>query len=262
MVATMPWKIPTRPPPGKAPNCNEIGCDGKMSRFQRFANASNAKLWGSACSQGRPEHFPKWKPSPAWSPSRLQLQHAHRIAVDGQIPARQLPATRCTILQGCGRLRLPIPKSSVATNLVIMRDAARLHACGPSDWEHLCDLIYIIGLGLPVVMASTWRLAAGCPSQLAAQSSGIFLHAPCCQIKPCTFILDHALATEHPALARALRYCGSQPKSKWVVKGDKGQPLVAGAVKPTCIQQLAATILNLRTLEKDACRVYCGPTLA
>ena len=57
------------------------------------------------------------------------------------------------------------------------------------------------------------------------------------------------------------KYCGSQPKSKWVVKGDNGQPLLAGTVKATCIQQLAATILNLRTLEKDACRVYC-PTLA
>ena len=36
----------------------------------------------------------------------------------------------------------------------------------------------------------------------------------------------------------------------------RGQPLVANAVKAACTQQLAAAILKLRTLEKDACRVY------
>ena len=176
--------------------------------------------------------------------------------MDGQIPARQLPATRCTILQGCGRLRLPIPKSSVAANLVIMRDAARLHACGPSDWEHLCDLICIIGLGLPVVMASTWRMAVGQPSRLAAQSSGIFLHAPAATLKPCTFVLSTALTRERPELLHSLKHCAGQPKSQWVVVRDSGQPLVANAVKAVSISQLAAAIVKLRTLHKDSCRAY------
>ena len=249
----------SHPIPGKAPKCNQTSCTGKISRFQRFANASNAKLVLSSMTRGRPEKLPKWKSIPAWSDSGAlaQLQYARRIAVDIKIKAQDLPATSCTIFQGVHRLRAPLASKLVSPKVFIMKSATRLHACESSDLMHLCDLIYIIGLGLPVVMASTWRLVAGQPSRLAS-NSGIVLHAPAAILKPCTFMLSRALRTNHPDLFSALDYCEKQPKSQWVVVKDKGQilPLVANAVKADSISQLADAILKMRTLQKDACRAY------
>ena len=126
----------------------------------------------------------------------------------------------------------------------------------------VCDLIYIVmGLGLLVVVASTWGIGGGDPSRLAPQSSGIFLHPSAAKLKPCTFMLGAALANAHPGLSAALLHCALQPKSKWKVLRDTGQPLAANCIRADSIRQLAATILKLRTLEADSCGGYTlGPT--
>ena len=108
---------------------------------------------------------------------------------------------------------------------------ARLHTCGPDDWEQLCDLICIIGLGLPVVVASTWRIAGGQPSNLRAHASGITSHAPASQIKPRTFSFGRQLEKDHPDLHFAIFHCTQLPKSKWKLKEDSDQPLAADGVR-------------------------------
>ena len=199
----------------------------KPNRFQKFANISRDKFWKSAVSRCDPARLPKWKEKPAWKASGAveELKYVRRIAVDQGIPARDLPAIGGTspTLKCTGSRRL----MSQNAGLMVIRSMAHLHHCASNDWEHLCDLIYIIGLGLPVVVASTWRIAGGLPSKLAAQASGIALHAPAALQKPCTFMLDKRLVDAHPELDFALRHCSQRPKSQWNACLDKGQPLAA-----------------------------------
>jgi hypothetical protein len=173
-----------------------------------------------------------------------------KIAVDTQIPSSGLPKTSCQILTGSKRLM------SGNANLMVVGSAARLQSCGPSELLHLCDLIYIIGLGLPVVVASSWRIAGGDSSRLVAQASGILLHAPAATNKVCTFRLGRALYFENIDARFALLHCATRPESKWEVVFDDGQPLAANQVRANSISQLAAAILKLKTLAKDGCRRY------
>ena len=179
----------------------------------------------------------------------------HKIAVDAKILARDLPATPCTIVQGNRRLMSPQNAS-----LMVVGHAARLHACGSSDLDHLCDLIFIIGLGLPVVLAATWKVAGGHASRLAALGCGFFWHASAAKKKPCIFMLGRLLRNAHPEVKFALQHCAEQTKSKWTVVADKSQPLAANGVRVESTSQLAAAILKLRTLEADGSRGYSlGP---
>lgn len=221
--------------------------------FQKFANNTSAKFWGAAQSRGDPAKFPKWKANPAWkNPGSIEgLKYVTKIAVDEGIPAEDLPAIggRLTIQRGSRRL------FSTNARLMVIRSMAHLHTCAPGDWAHLCDLIYIVGLGVPVVVASTWRIAGGDPSRLAAHASGIASHAPAL-LTPCTFLLDRGLDAEHPELRFALEHCANRPKSKWKVFLDRRQPLAADVVKAATIRQLAAAIFKLRTLHADGSRGY------
>ena len=207
--------------------------------------------------RGRPDKFPKWSAKIARQPKTARkvsgsgalekLSDVRKIAVDSQIHVRDLPATTCTICKGNRRLMSPQNAS-----LMVVGSTAWLHTCGSSDWEHLCDLIYIIGLGLPVVMASTWRIAGGDPSRLVSQASGVFFHAPAATQKACTFMLGKQLADAHPNLMAALRHCAKHPNSKWAAKIvkdiGKGQPLAANHVRANDVSQLAAAVIKLRTL--------------
>jgi len=201
-------------------------------------------------TRGNIQKLPKWKATPAWQASGAaeKLGFVRKIAVDAQLSASDLPRTACIICPGDRRL--------MATNasLMVVGSAARLHTCSSSDWEHLCDLIYIIGLGKPVVVASTWRIAAGCPCRLVAHASGITWHAPAATRKPCTFIVTKELVRAHEGLLVALGHCANQPKSKWKVVFDKGQPLAANCVRASSIRELANAVLKLKTFHEDSCR--------
>ena len=248
----------TQPFLGKAPNTQSMVCLCETNRFQRFHNASRSKFWASSATNGCPQKQPKWKPIPAWKASGAieKLMDVRKIAVDAKILARDLPATPCTIVQGNRRLMSPQNAS-----LMVVGHAARLHTCGSSDLDHLCDLIFIIGLGLPVVLAATWKVAGGHPSRLAALGCGFFLHASAAKKKPCTFMLGRFLRNAHPEVKFALQHCAEQTKSKWTVVADKGQPLAANGVRVDSTSQLAAAILKLRTLEADGSRGYSlGPS--
>ena len=201
-------------------------------------------------TRGNIQKLPKWKASPAWRASGAaeNLRYVRKIAVDAQLSASDLPSTACKICQGPRRLM------AANASLMVVGSAARLHTCSSSDWEHLCDLIYIVGLGLPVVVASTWRIAAGCPCRLVAHASGITWHASAAIRKPCNFILDKALVAAHEELIHALGYCQKQPKSKWTVELDKGQPLAANGVRASSIRELATAVLKLKTFHEDSCR--------
>ena len=179
------------------------------------------------------------------------LQFIRHIAIDGGIPAQDLPpinTTNFTIHTG--------PRRLVTGNarLMVFRTLAQLHKCGPDDWQHLCDLICIIGLGLPVVVASTWRLAGGEPAKLAARASGVVLHEPAVRFKPCTFLvhMKYKNSDPYPEPLAVLHHCTTRPNSKWKMSWDKGQPLAKDAVKIPTMSALPAAILNLRTLPKGA----------
>jgi hypothetical protein len=206
-------------------------------------------------SRGNPATFPKWKARPARpAPGALkELQYVRKIAVSTGIPARDLPAIGGTALTICtGSRRL------TATNagLMVIGTMAGLHKCASDDWKHLCDLIYIIGLGKPVVVASTWKMTGGDPSRLEAQASGIVSHASAALLKPCTFVLSRGLVDEHAELHFALEHCAERPKSQWKVCLDRGQPLVADGVKVATIKELAGAIFKLRALNANGCRGY------
>ena len=211
-------------------------------------------------SRGRPERLPKWKELPAFKASGgyEKLLDVRKIAVDARIHARDLPATNCIVCDGERRLHVR------NATLMVVGSMDRLHACGPTDSEHLCDLIFIIGLGLPVVLASSWKAADGKPSKLAAQGrggGGIFLHAPAGKKRPCKIVLGRVLTQANPELRFALQHCAEQPDSKWKIVADKGQSLAANDMRANSISQLAAAILSLKTLEADTCRRYKLPGL-
>lgn len=229
----------------------------KTKRFSRFANASHKKYWDSAYTRGRPEKLPKWKDLPAWKASvgYDNLRFVRKIAVDRQIHGSDLPATSCGLETGDRRLQ------TLNATLMVVAGVSRLHYCAGTDWKHLCDLIFVIGLGLPVVVGSAWLAAAGQPARLAAQGrggGGIFLHAPAAQTKPCKLVLGRALVEAHPGLQFALQHCAEQAGSKWTVVKDTvaGRALAANQVRATSISQLAAAILPLRTLQADSSRRY------
>ena len=206
-------------------------------------------------SRGNPAKFPKWKARPAQQASGAleELRYVHKIAVSEGIPAGDRPAignTRLTICAGSRRLM------AINAGLMVIGTMAGLHKCASDDWKHLCDLIYIIGLGKPVVVASTWKMTGGDPSRLAAQASGIVSHAPAALRKPCTFALSPGLVDEHPELRFALRHCADRPKSRWKVCLDRGQPLAADGVKVATIKALAGAIFKLRALNADGCHGY------
>jgi len=228
----------------------------KRKRFQNFANKSRKKVLATTSTHGDPSQLPKWKAVPPWKDSGVmeELRWVRRIAVDRGIPARELPANGGTEITVCTG-----PRRMVRGNaqLMVFRSMAQLHKCPPDDWEHLCDLIYIIGLGLPVVVASTWRMADGDPSQLAARASGIAIHQPALE-NPYTFMLDRALARRCPELSEALGHCARQARSRWKVLADTGRPLGANVpgTRAATINQLAAAVLKLRKMHAGACRGY------
>lgn len=239
----------------QGPDSQPMACIGKAVRFSKFSNASRTKYWASAMNRGRPEKLPKWQARPAWNPSGAmgKIKSVVRIAVDIRIPPQELPATRCTIKHGPKRLMSPQNAS-----LLVIKNTQRLHTCGPFDWEHLCDLIYIIGLGLPAVLASAWRSAGGRPSQLVP-GQDVFLHAPACALKPRTFLLGDAFREDDNLkhIRCALQHCVASPRSKWKVLKDRGQPLAETTmVRVSTINQLATAIMQLRTFEADSFRHY------
>jgi hypothetical protein len=178
----------------------------------------------------------------------------HRIAVDDGIPAKELPAiggSHLTVMKGLRRM------NKCNAQLMVFRSMAQLHTCGRCDRQHLCDLIYIIGLGVPVVVASTWRMTGGDPKKLADRASGIAIHLPASEDQ-FTFMLEKNFATSEEEVVVALAHCARQPKSKWRVITDKGRPLAGNGVKVASIAELAAAVVKLRKLHRGGCRGYAA----
>ena len=228
----------------------------KRLRFQKFAQHTLRKRSLAALTGGAPSKFPKWKNIPAWKAPDVVESFAwmHRIAVDDGIPATDLPdidSSRITVLRGPRRMH------KCNAQLMVFRSMAQLHTCGPLDRQHLCDLIYIIGLGVPVVVASTWRMTGGNPAKLADRASGIVIHLPALEDQ-FTFMLERNFANseEGSELVVALGHCAKQPNSKWRVYVDSGRPLAAKGAKVSSIAQLAAVVMKLRKLHRGGCRGY------
>lgn len=224
-------------------------CLVKQNRFQNFANASSVKKWRSVATRGDPHLLPKWKASPAWkeSASLGGIKYISKIAVDIAIPAQDLPAIGGTWITVCtGPRRL----NAANGRLMVFRSMSQLNNCAPHDWEHLCDLIYIIGLGVPVVVASTWRIAGGDPAKLPAK--GVAMHAAAAFAKPCTFVLTRAFTETNKELHAALWHCSQRPQSKWKVALDKGLAVGPNEVKASTISALAAVVLKLKRLDAGA----------
>ena len=115
------------------------------------------------------------------------------------------------------------------------------------------------GLGVPVVVASTWRVTGGDPVRWADRPSGIATHLPVSEDQ-FTFLLEGKFAESEPELVFASGHCAKQPKSKWKVLMDKGLSLAANepSVRAASIGELAAVVVKLRKLHRGGCHGYAA----
>ena len=142
--------------------------------------------------------------------------------------------------------------------LFILGSPRPLHQCDPNDWHHCCDLIYTIGLGKPVLLASKWREIGGNPANLTANTEGLITHTPAVATgQPCNFVLTREFKSAYPELHFALEHCAGQPKSQWnvcVASQRRAATLVDLHIKS--ISELAGAILKRRKLGATGGRGY------
>ena len=142
--------------------------------------------------------------------------------------------------------------------LFILGSPRPLHQCDPNDWHHCCDLIYTVGLGVPVLLASKWREIGGNPAKLTTQTEGLITHRPAITSgAPCNFVLTRAFKSDYPELHFALEHCAYQPKSQWnvCVASQRREPTPID-LHVTSISELAAAILKRRKLGAAGGRGY------
>ena len=142
--------------------------------------------------------------------------------------------------------------------LFILGSPRPLHQCDPNDWHHCCDLIYTIGLGVPVLLAHKWQEIGGNPANLMTISDGLITHTPAIATgQPCNFVLTRGFKSAYPELHVALEHCANQPKSQWNVCVDSPRreaTLIDLHVKS--ISELADAVLKRRKLGAAGGRGY------
>ena len=182
----------------------------KFERFQKLT--AKKKVQNHLLLQGRRGNFPKFKPRLA-AQSCPQLPAVSRISFVGNCQDPTASAA-CTIMSGSNRCS--------RSNLVVVSDMAVLHR--PACARSLADVIYIAGLGLPVITEASWMLAAKIPHKLSRES--VIQHAALARDTAVIFRLSQNFRLRYPSLADALAHCADKggvgkTASKWkVIKKD------------------------------------------
>jgi hypothetical protein len=217
-----------------------------QSRFNTFKKRTGQKKLLTDMTGGDPHQAAKWKSRPAWkAPGGIrQLQYISRVAFDSDTSRPSSGVTVCTGPRRC---------MTGNAQLMVLGSMKTLHYYHDNE-AHLCDLIYIIGLGLPTVVASTWAKATGAPGNLNAKH--VCFHVPAIS-QARVFQYTQAFAEVYAEVIQALGHCADRPKSKWKVQRDS-HPARAGdvVVKVANLGELAKEIMKLRKLEEGALRGY------
>ena len=218
-------------------------------RFTRFKKISTDKKFPT---QSDSANFPKWKGKKGL-PDAPKLNNVMRVAVDPSIPASDLPPS-CTPQKLTGSRRCERADLIVVSAMQKLREFKETST--RSSWLECCDLIYTIGLGRAVIVASTWKTFAGNPSKIPSQN--IFFHAPAAKRKLLTFRYTPKFRKDNPEVFRALCFCSHLPKSTWVVEPDKDQVCKPGSklVKTTSLLEIGNAIVMTRVLENFGCRAH------
>ena len=150
-----------------------------MARFQRFKKITDTKAaWDQTI--GHIAGAPRWTARLPWKTPALAVHH---VAIDLYIPRPDLPALvgvaeycgpqRCSgadlLIVGCMNYMQGLPRC------VVSIDGQR------SRMVQACDIILVIGLGLPVIAASSWRIAGGNPKNL--NNASVIFHKAAATIK-------------------------------------------------------------------------------
>jgi len=227
----------------------------KFARFEKFAKISRkSKAHDRAVAWMHHPRVPKWKAKAAWKAPRL---HIERVAIDDDIDKTRLPPTEAPVILGRAR--------GERMDLLIVGAMGYLHKLGANASQQLCDLIFVVGKGLPVIGASTWRAVGGDPKKLASEQ--VVFHKAASQVKVVVFQYTGNFRMENPEVMRALDTCAAWPKSKWKVQfksgPQAGMPLAAPAhdtdselVEITSLASLGHWIINARVLQKWGCKGF------
>jgi len=234
---------------------------------RNFVNSARLqKFWKITQDQQTHDHavafqnesrVPKWINKAAWTEPALNIQ---RVAIQGDISQDiQAPGVRLVL----GRSR------GATMDLLIVGDMSYLREMGTEPSQQVCDLIFVVGRGLPVIGSSTWRAVGGNPSKLTA-SQIVFHKAPTAdkrrnrQFKKVLFRYSEDFKLDHLEVWQALVKCSQMPGSKWKVQLDKGSPGMPVAALPddtqlvelTTLASLGKWIISARVLQKFGCRGF------
>ena len=196
---------------------------------------------------------PRWTPNAAWKAPELRVE---RVAVDDDIDTDRLPELAPGVRVILGRAR------GEQMDLLVVGAMGYLRELGPRPSQQLCDLIFLVGRGVPLISASTWRAVGGEPRKLA--SPHVVFHKAASELKKVVFRYKGDFRMDNPEVMRALDKCGQLPRSKWKVQLDKSKPGTPMAAPPsdtelveiTSLASLGNWIINARVLQKWGCRGF------
>lgn len=197
--------------------------------------------------------IPKWIPNRAWKAPELRVE---RVVIDGAIDPHALPplARGVRALLGYARGEL--------ADLLVVGSMGYLRELGPTPCQQLCDWIFVVGRGVPVIAASTWRAVGGEPKKL--YSSQVVFHKAASELKDVVFRHTPEFRSDNVSVMWALDKIAALPNSKWRVSVDKsrpGMPMPAPAkgtelVEIDGLASLGDWILKARVLQRWGCRGF------
>ena len=178
------------------------------------------------------------------------------MIIDGNIDPPALPP----LAQGV-RALLGYARGELA-DLVVVHSMGYLRELGPTPCQQLCDLIFAVGRGLPVIAASTWRAVGGDPRKLCPAQ--VVFHKAASEVNDVMFRHRPEFRIDNASVMWALDKVAALPKSKWRVSVDKsrpGRPMPPVAVGTELVQidslaSLGDWILKARVLQRWGCRGF------
>lgn len=196
---------------------------------------------------------PKWVPKKAWKAPELRI---NRVTIDDNISRDSLPQLAPGVRAILGYARCE------RADLVVVGAMWYLRALGPTPRQQLCDLIFVVGKGLPVISASTWKAVQGDPKKLA--STQVVFHRAASELKKVIFRYKGDFRMENPEVMRALHQCTESPASKWKTQLDNSRPGTPMAAPPadtelieiTSLASLGEWIMKSRVLQNWGCRGF------
>jgi len=221
------------------------------ARFANFTKISQDKQGVERVKALGGPQFPKWQPRPAWKAITLR---ANRVAFDASIERADFPALGPALEEVQGSRRCAQAQLLIVGCMQYLRELAAV----PGK-QHLCDLIYVIGRGVPVITGSTWKMVEGDLANVPQKS--VVFHRPAAIITKKLFRYKREFVWDHAEVLQALRFCAELPKSSWQVQLDKGKPLAAvpkdtELIEVSDVASLGRVIIKARALEKGGCRAH------